>query len=307
MMEAIFDLRNVSYSYVGKIDALKDVTLKINRGEQVTIIGSNGSGKSTLLAILDGLVYPTSGEFYAFDNLISEEAFDAIADNEFRTYFRTKVGFVFQNSDVQLFSPTVFEEIAFGPMQLGLTPSEVKSRVEEVMGMLQIGKLRDRSPHTLSGGEKKKVCIATVLVNNPDVLLLDEPSAGLDPRTQLWLIELLQELGEAGKTVITATHDLEIIDQISRRAIVMGEDHRVKTDGVAEAVLSDYELLLSSNLVHEHTHLHGKLVHEHLHVHGHAHEKHEHGEHVHEEHENGEHQHGHIGSHSHQQPERKKE
>ncbi len=306
-MEAIFDLRNVSYSYVGKIDALKDVTLKINRGEQVTIIGSNGSGKSTLLAILDGLVYPTSGEFYAFDNLISEEAFDAIADNEFRTYFRTKVGFVFQNSDVQLFSPTVFEEIAFGPMQLGLTPSEVKSRVEEVMGMLQIGKLRDRSPHTLSGGEKKKVCIATVLVNNPDVLLLDEPSAGLDPRTQLWLIELLQELGEAGKTVITATHDLEIIDQISRRAIVMGEDHRVKTDGVAEAVLSDYELLLSSNLVHEHTHLHGKLVHEHLHVHGHAHEKHEHGEHVHEEHENGEHQHGHIGSHSHQQPERKKE
>jgi cobalt/nickel transport system ATP-binding protein len=295
MMEVIFDLRNVSYSYVGKIDALKDVTLKIKRGEQVTIIGSNGSGKSTLLAILDGLVYPTSGEFYAFDNLISEEAFDAIADNEFRTYFRTKVGFVFQNSDVQLFSPTVFEEIAFGPMQLGLSSSEVKSRVEEVMDMLQIGKLRDRSPHSLSGGEKKKVCIATVLVNNPDVLLLDEPSAGLDPRTQLWLIELLQELGEAGKTVITATHDLEIIDQISRRAIVMGEDHRVKTDGVAEAVLSDYELLLSSNLVHEHTHLHGKLVHEHLHVHGHAHEKHEHEEHVHKEHENGELQHGHIG------------
>ena len=306
-MDAIFDLRNVSYSYVGKIDALKDVTLKINRGEQVSIIGSNGSGKSTLLAILDGLVYPTSGEFYAFDNLISEEAFDSISDNEFRSYFRTKVGFVFQNSDVQLFSPTVHEEIAFGPMQMGLEPAEVKSRVEEVMQMLQIGKLRDRSPHTLSGGEKKKVCIATVLVNNPDVLLLDEPSAGLDPRTQLWLIELLQELGGAGKTVITATHDLEIIDQISRRAIVMGEDHRVKTDGKAEAVLSDYELLLSSNLVHEHTHLHGKLVHEHLHVHGRAHERHEHAspeiephEHgVNEAHEHAAHEHGHIASHSH--------
>ena len=145
-MDAIFDLRNVSYSYVGKIDALKDVTLKINRGEQVSIIGSNGSGKSTLLAILDGLVYPTSGEFYAFDNLISEEAFDSISDNEFRSYFRTKVGFVFQNSDVQLFSPTVYEEIAFGPMQMGLEPAEVRSRVEEVMQMLQIGKLRDRSP-----------------------------------------------------------------------------------------------------------------------------------------------------------------
>ncbi len=119
-MEAIFDLRNVSYSYVGKIDALKDVTLKIDRGERVSIIGSNGSGKSTLLAILNGLVYPTSGEFYAFNNQITEEVFDAVKDNEFRSYFRTKVGFVFQNSDVQLFSPTVFEEIAFGPLQLNI-------------------------------------------------------------------------------------------------------------------------------------------------------------------------------------------
>jgi len=271
-------LKNVSYSYVGKIDALRDVSLKINRGEQVTIIGSNGCGKSTLLAILDGLVYPSSGEFYAFDNLICEEVFDAIKDNEFRTYFRTKVGFVFQNSDVQLFSSTVYEEIAFGPLQLNLPFEEVKSRVEDVMEMMQIGKLRDRSPHTLSGGEKKKVCIATVLVNNPDVLLLDEPSAGLDPRTQLWLVELLQELAHAGKTVITATHDLEIIDQISKRAIVMGEDHSVKMDRDAESVLSDYELLLSSNLVHEHTHLHGKLVHEHLHVHGLEHKHHDHKE-----------------------------
>ncbi len=266
-MEAIFDLRNISYSYVGKIDALKDITLKIDRGEQVSIIGSNGSGKSTLLAILDGLIYPTSGEFYAFSNQITEEVFDAIKDNEFRSYFRTKVGFVFQNSDVQLFSSTVFEEIAFGPLQLNITPEEVKTRVEDVLGMMDITKLRDRSPHTLSGGEKKKVCIATVLVNNPDVLLLDEPSAGLDPRTQLWLVELLQELGQAGKTVITATHDLEIIDQISKRAIVMGEDHRVKEDGDADKVLSDYELLLGANLIHEHMHFHGKLMHEHLHDH----------------------------------------
>src|SRR5512139_1757284 len=115
-MATIFDLRNVSYSYVGKIDALRDISLKIERGEQMSIIGSNGSGKSTLLAILDALIYPTSGEFYAFDNLITEDGFDSISDNEFRSYFRTKVGFVFQNSDVQLFSSTVYEEIAFGPM-----------------------------------------------------------------------------------------------------------------------------------------------------------------------------------------------
>lgn len=273
-MKTIFDLRNVSYSYVGKIDALRDVSLKIGFGEQVSIIGSNGSGKSTLLAILNGLIYPTSGEFFAFDNQITEDAFDSIKDNEFRTYFRTKVGFVFQNSDVQLFSPTVFQEVAFGPLQLDIPPDEVKTRVEDVLEMMQITKLRDRSPHTLSGGEKKKVCIASVLVNNPDVLLLDEPSAGLDPRTQLWLVELLHELGEAGKTVITATHDLEIIDQISKRAIVMGEDHTVKEDGQTERVLDDLALLLSVNLVHEHMHFHGRTVHEHVHAHmdGHSHE-----------------------------------
>jgi cobalt/nickel transport system ATP-binding protein len=273
-MDTIFDLRNISYSYVGKINALKDISLKIAQDEQVSIIGTNGSGKSTLLAILNGLIYPTSGEFYAFDNEITEEVFDAIKDNEFRSYFRTKVGFVFQNSDVQLFSPTVFEEIAFGPLQLNVTPEEVKTRVDDVLEMMEITKLRDRSPHTLSGGEKKKVCIATVLVNNPDVLLLDEPSAGLDPRTQLWLVELLQELGHAGKTIITATHDLEIIEQSSKRAIVMGEDHSVKLDGTAEEVLSDFELLLAANLIHEHMHLHGRLVHEHLHAHK---EEHRHG------------------------------
>ncbi len=125
--------------------------------------------------------------------------------------------------------------------------------------------------------------IATVLVNNPDVLLLDEPSAGLDPRTQLWLMELLQELGRAGKTIVTATHDLEIIDHISNRSIVMGEDHRIKIDRDSKSVLSDYELLLSSNLVHEHTHLHGKLVHEHMHAHGQAHQAHGHA-HIGEQH-----------------------
>lgn len=273
-MDPIFDLRNISYSYVGKIDALKDISLKVEQEEQVSIIGTNGSGKSTLLAILNGLIYPTTGEFYAFDNEITEEIFDAVKDNKFRSYFRTKVGFVFQNSDVQLFSPTVFEEIAFGPLQLDVTPEEVKTRVDDVLEMMEITKLRDRSPHTLSGGEKKKVCIATVLVNNPDVLLLDEPTAGLDPRTQLWLVELLQELGRAGKTIIIATHDLEIIEQISKRAIVMGEDHSIKVDGSAEEVLSDFDLLLAANLIHEHMHLHGRLVHEHLHGHK---EEHIHG------------------------------
>jgi cobalt/nickel transport system ATP-binding protein len=274
MDEAIFDLRGVSYSYVGKINALKEISLIISQGEQVSIMGANGSGKSTLLAIMDALVYPTSGEYRAFGKVVCEEIFDSINDNEFRSYFRRKVGFVFQNSDVQLFMPTVFEEIAFGPLQLDLPREDVLSRVDDVMEMMDLKRLQDRAPHTLSGGEKKKVCIASVLVNNPDVLLLDEPTAGLDPRTQLWLIELLQDLGRAGKTVITATHDLDIIEQISNRAVVIGEDHVVKVDKKTKAVLGDLDLLLEANLIHKHMHRHGAIVHQHLH----AHEK----EHTHE-------------------------
>jgi cobalt/nickel transport system ATP-binding protein len=264
---AIFDLRNVSYSYLGKIDALKDITLKIAEGEQVCIMGANGSGKSTLLAIINCLIFPTSGEYCAFKTHISEAIFDSLKDNEFRRYFRKKVGFVFQNSDVQLFSPTVFEEIAFGPLQLDLSKDEVTRRVTDVMDMMGISRLKDRAPHTLSGGEKKKVCIASVLATNPDVLLLDEPTAGLDPRTELWLIELLQELGRAGKTIITATHDLDIIEQISERAVVMGEDHMIKVDKGTSLVLNDLELLLAANLIHKHMHRHGAIVHQHLHSH----------------------------------------
>jgi cobalt/nickel transport system ATP-binding protein len=266
-MGTIFDVRNVSYTYMGKIDALKDISFKVNQGERISIMGANGSGKSTLLALLDGLIFPSMGEFHAFDNEVSEEIFDTIKDNKFRSYFRKKVGFVFQNSDIQLFSPTVFEEVAFGPLQLDMSQEEVKTRVMEVLEIIGITKLKDRSPHTLSGGEKKKVSIATVLATNPDVLLLDEPTAGLDPRTQLWLIEFLQELGRAGKTIITATHDLDTVSHVSKRAIVMSEDHKIVVDGDVEMVMNNLELLLSTNLIHEHMHIHGKLMHEHLHFH----------------------------------------
>jgi cobalt/nickel transport system ATP-binding protein len=252
---------------MGKINALNDISFKVTPGEQISIMGSNGSGKSTLLTLLDGLIYPTMGEFYAFGSEINEEVFDSIKDNEFRSYFRKRIGFVFQNSDVQLFSSTVFEEVAFGPLQLNMTQEEVKTRVIEVLDMIGITKLKDRYPHTLSGGEKKKVCIAAVLANNPDILLLDEPTAGLDPRTQLWLVELLQELGKAGKTIITATHDLETVEQISKRAIVMGENHRIIVEGDVGNVLNNRELLLSTNLIHEHMHVHGNIMHDHPHVH----------------------------------------
>jgi cobalt/nickel transport system ATP-binding protein len=275
-METIFDLRDVSYTYIKRFDALKDVTLSFKAGEQTAILGANGSGKSTLLSILNALTYPTSGEFSAFGTPIKEEVFDTLEDNEFARFFRKKVGFLFQNPDIQLFSSTVFDEIAFGPLQLDLPPDEVQKRTEEVIAMLGIENLRDRAPHMLSGGEKKKVCIASILSTNPDVLLLDEPTGGLDPRSQMWLIGIIQDLAKAGKTIITATHDLDIVEQISTRAIVVGEDHTIKVDSDCAGVMSNMDLLISANLIHRHMHRHGKLLHEHLHAHSKEHD-HVHG------------------------------
>ena len=273
-METIFKLSNVSYTYLRQFEALKDVNLTIHAGELVSIMGANGSGKSTLLAILNALSYPSSGEFHAFGTLVREEIFDTLEDNEFSRFFRKKVGFLFQNPDVQLFSSTVFDEIAFGPLQLDMPQEEVKQRIEDIIGMLGIERLRDRAPHMLSGGEKKKVCIASILATNPDVLLLDEPTGGLDPRSQAWLVDLIQALAKAGKTIITATHDLAIVEKISTRSIVVGEDHTIKADRDCTAVMNDRELLMSANLIHRHLHRHGKLMHEHLHAHS---QEHEHG------------------------------
>jgi cobalt/nickel transport system ATP-binding protein len=271
-METIFELCNVSYTYLRQFEALRDVNLTIHAGEQVAIMGANGSGKSTLLSILNALSYPTSGEFFAFGTLVKEEIFDTLEKNEFNRFFRKKVGFLFQNPDVQLFSSTVFDEIAFGPLQLDMPPEEVRRRIEDVITMLGIEALRDRAPHMLSGGEKKKVCIASILATNPDVLLLDEPTSGLDPRSQMWFIKLIRELTRAGKTIITATHNLDIVEKISTRAIVVGEDHTIKGDRDCASIMDDLNLLMSANLIHTHIHWHDKLVHEHLHAHSQEHE-----------------------------------
>ena len=274
MDDPLFELDNVSYSYLQRFEALRDVNLRFNAGEQDAIMGANGSGKSTLLSILDALTFPTAGEFRAFGTPVLEATFDTLEKNEFSSFFRRKVGFLFQNPDVQLFSSSVSDEIAFGPLQLDLPPEQVKQRVDDVVAMLGIRNLLDRAPHMLSGGEKKKVCIASILATNPDVLLLDEPTGGLDPRTQIWLIDLIQELARSGKTIITATHDLDIVEQISTRAIVVGEDHTIRVDRNCSSVMNDLDLLMATNLMHRHMHRHGKLVHEHPHAHA---KEHEHG------------------------------
>jgi len=155
-----------------------------------------------------------------------------------------------------------------------MPPEEVGQRTEDVIAMLGLEGLRSRAPHLLSGGEKKKVCIASILATNPDVLLLDEPTGGLDPRSQMWFIKLIRELTRAGKTIITTTHNLDIVEKISTRAIVVGEDHTIKGDRNCTSVMNDLKLLMSANLIHTHVHQHGRLLHEHLHP---LSQEHEHG------------------------------
>lgn len=291
-MTTAFSLRNVAFSYTNGETVLNDLTLDFQLGERAVILGSNGTGKSTLLSLLDGLVFPKSGSVQAFGRLLSEETLE---DQSFSQEFRKRVAFVFQNPDVQLFSSTVWDDVAFGPLQLGFSPPEIKATVEGLLEMLRITDLRDRAPHTLSDGQKKKVAIASSLAADPDVLLLDEPTNGLDPRTQVWLIELLEELHRKGKTIISATHDLSIAGDIAERAIVFSEDHTVAADGAFHDIIANDELLLRVNLIHEHAHYHGDKAH--VHRHGHYGHFHANGGSMHDNHKHHTHGHGHAQDH----------
>ncbi|GHO94229.1 cobalt ABC transporter [Reticulibacter mediterranei] len=247
--DVIFSLQEVRYRYGGRHLALDGVDLEVRRGEQVVLLGANGCGKSTLLKMLDGIYAPTEGRMHVLGREIK-----AVAAGEDAFQFHREVGFVFQDPDVQLFSATVFDDVAFGPLQLGLTPKEVKERCQEAMALMDITHLAKRAPFELSGGEKKRAAIASVLSLRPDVILLDEPTASLDPRTKWVLVNLIRKLGEAGKTVITTTHELEIVPIIAQRVVVIGEERRVLADGTPESILGDRDLLIQANLIHPQLH-----------------------------------------------------
>lgn len=268
--EQIFSIKDVRFNY-DDVPALQGVSFDIAAGELVALLGANGSGKSTLLKMLDGLIFPQAGAITAFGEPLEEEA---LKDEGFSRAFRRRVGFVFQNPDVQLFSPTVLDEVAFGPLHLGLPPDEVQRRVEDTIHILGLGHLKERAPYHLSGGEKKRVALASVLAINPDVLLFDEPTSGLDPKTASFLVRLIGDLNAAGKTIITTTQDLSIVKDIADRVLVMGEDHRLAGEAPATVILDDRELLLRANLIHDHPHRHDGV--EHYHPHSHV-EGHEHG------------------------------
>lgn len=264
MAGELFELRQVSYSYLGKISALCAVDLTITSGSKVAIIGANGTGKSTLLAMLDALIFPNKGTIRAFGKELKESLLD---DAGFTRDFRRKVGFVFQNSDIQLFCPTVKEDIIFGPLQLGVPAERINARLDELAGILNIAHLLERSPHQLSIGEKKKVAIASVLAIDPEVLLLDEPTAGLDPQTARDIVDILMSESANGKTIVTATHDLHIVAEIADIVHVFGADKIIARSAASREVLSDQVFLQAHNLVHIHRHKHEDKVHIHPHRH----------------------------------------
>ena len=259
----LFELREAVYRYP-EVTALDRVSLAVARGERVAILGANGSGKSTLLRLLDGLCFADAGEVRFEGAALNETAF---TDEPFAYAFRRRVAFIFQNPDAQLFNPTVFDEIAFGPLQLRWSKEEIITRVHKAMRRMQIEPLKDRAPHRLSGGEKKRVALASVLVLDPDVLLLDEPTAALDPQSQSQTIDFLAA-NEGAKTVVTATHDLSIIMDIADRCIVL-EGGRVLAEGTPPDILADEALLRRAHLLYGHRHHHASgLVHTHPHLPG---------------------------------------
>lgn len=233
-MTTVLQVQDLHFSYHDGLAALRGVSFQMCKGDKVALVGPNGAGKSTLMLHLNGILNG-QGEVSVGGKLLRRENLPAI---------RAMVGLVFQNPDDQLFSPTVFEDVAFGPLHMGLPMPEVERRVQAALEAVKMSGFRDRLSHHLSVGEKKRIAIATVLSMDPQILVLDEPSAGLDPRARRTLINLLRELPI---TMLVSTHDMKLVQELFPRMIVMDEG-QIVADGRTSDVLEDEELLTAHGL-----------------------------------------------------------
>lgn len=229
-------ITNLSYHYPDGTPALREIDLTIAAGEKVALLGVNGAGKSTLLLQLNGTLRPSNGA-------IVVDALPVTPQN--LRQIRARVGLVFQDPDDQLFSPTVFEDVAFGPLYMGLAPAEVGQRVQQALQAVGMTGYEQRPPHRLSLGQRKRVALATVLAMQPSLLALDEPSAGLDPRARRGLSELLRTLPQ---TMLVSTHDLALVADVFPRVIVLAEG-RVVADEATSSLLADHDRLLQYGLI----------------------------------------------------------
>jgi cobalt/nickel transport system ATP-binding protein len=238
MAESIVSVDDVKFSYPAGVSALQGVSLEIKKGEKVAILGPNGSGKSTLILLIAGLLSPTKGQIKVFGQLTSSKDFPKL---------RSRIGIVFQDPDDQLFTPTVKEDIEYGPKNLGLPAEVISERCDHILEDIGISHLKDRPPHRLSFGEKKKVSLATALILRPELLILDEPTANLDLVSRRGLIDLLNELNAEGTTIIVSTHDVEALPELADRVIVVSHGSLLG-GGEMHKVLQDVALLDSAGL-----------------------------------------------------------
>lgn len=235
MSHHIVELKDVYFRYPDGTEALKGISFKVFHGDSVGITGANGAGKTTLLLNLNGHLLPTGGEISIGEIPLTKKT---------RQEIRKKVGFLFQRPDDQLFMPTVYEDVAFGPINLGLTPEKVDERVKYALEKVGCLHLMRRPPHRLSEGQKRAVTIATVMAMNPDILVMDEPASNLDPKSRRQLINLLKSFKH---TKIIASHDLDLILDLCERCIVI-KDGTIVADGPAEEILLNEVLLEENNL-----------------------------------------------------------
>lgn len=235
MSHHIIDFKDVHFAYPDGTRALDGISFRITHGESVGIVGANGAGKSTLISHMNGYLLPAKGAITIGDLQLSKSTLSNA---------RKTVGVVFQNPDDQLFMPTVFDDVAFGPLNLGMTEERVVERVNEALNTVGCLHLKDKPPHHLSMGQKRAVTIAAVIAMQPDILVMDEPAASLDPKSRRQLINLLKEFRH---TKIIASHDLDLIMDVCGRCLVIS-DGKVAADGATGELLTNEELLEENNL-----------------------------------------------------------
>ena len=231
---------NLSFTYPDGTQALKNINIEIEKGEKVAIIGPNGAGKSTLFSHFNGLTEPTSGCVKIEGKTISFEKDELLK-------VRQKVGIVFQDPNDQLFAPTVKEDIAFGPMNLGLSYGEVEKRVEDALKMVGMENYEDKTPHHLSGGQQKRIAIAGIIAMKPELMILDEPTAGLDPDGVEKVLNIMNQLNKEGMTLIISSHDIDMISKYADKIFILYNGEIIES-GNKNKIFSDMELLKKAHL-----------------------------------------------------------
>lgn len=236
----VIETENIIYSYPDGTQALKNVDFKAAKGKIIALLGPNGAGKSTLFLHFNGILKPNSGTVRVNGNPLDYGKKGLIE-------VRQKVGIVFQNPDDQLFAPTVVEDVAFGPMNIGLSDEEVEYRVKESLERVGMGGMENKAPHHLSGGQKKRVAIAGILAMRPEIMVLDEPTSGLDPKGASQIMHLLYSLNQEGMTIVISTHDVDLVPLYAYNVYIISDGKIIK-EGNPSEVFEDIKTIRDANL-----------------------------------------------------------